>query len=267
MCDQGATNREGHLPGGRYPFSGPAGRYGAMCTLGTFSQYSVVHQSSVVPIDRDLPMDKAALVGCGVPTGWGSAVYSAEVQPGETVLVIGTGGIGINAVQGARHAGARNVIAVDPLLYKRDLALQFGATHAVAWLPEAHMLAHELTDGAGADKAILTADIVTEDQISDAFRAIGKGGTVVVTGINSFDAMNIQLPAAEFTLYRKSLRGSLFGDCNPTADIPMLLDHYRQGHLKLDELITGTYRLREITRGYAELLAGRSLRGVIVHEH
>ena len=101
-----------------------------MCTIGTFSQYGTVHQNSVVKVDDDLPLDKAVLVGCGVTTGWASAVYAANVQPGETVLIYGIGGIGINAVQGAAYAGAANVIAVDPLENKRAKAMELGATHS-----------------------------------------------------------------------------------------------------------------------------------------
>jgi len=267
LCDSGATNRLGHLLNGRYPFSGPAGRYGAMCTVATFSQYAVVHQNSAIRIDDDLPMEVAALVACGVPTGWGSAVYSADVRPGETVVVIGTGGVGMNAVQGARYAGARNLIAVDPVAFKREYALEFGATHAVATLDEAHKLALDLTRGVGADKAILTTDVVTEEQISGAFQVIGKGGTMVITGANKFDLVNMHLPAAELTLFRKSVKGCIFGDCNPTVDIPMLLGLYRSGQLKVEELITRRYRLDEVALGYEDLLAGRSLRGVLVHEH
>ena len=132
ICDMGATILEGYLPGERFPLSGPRGDYGAMCMLGTFSQYGIIHQNSAVKVDDDLPLDKAVLVGCGVPTGWGSAVNTADVQPGETVLVMGIGGIGINAVQGARYAGAKHVIAVDPLENKREKAMELGATHAVA---------------------------------------------------------------------------------------------------------------------------------------
>ncbi len=106
ICDLGATILDGHLPGGRFVFHGKGQDLGAMCMIGTFSQYATIHQSSVVKVDDDLPLDKAVLVGCGVPTGWGSAVYAAKVEPGETVVVYGIGGIGINAVQGARFAGA-----------------------------------------------------------------------------------------------------------------------------------------------------------------
>ena len=118
----GATILEGYLPGERFPITGPRGQYGAMCMLGTFSQYGVIHQNSAVKVDDDLPLDKAVLVGCGVPTGWGSAVNTADVRAGDTVMVFGIGGIGINAVQGAGYAGAKNVVAVDPLENKREKA-------------------------------------------------------------------------------------------------------------------------------------------------
>src|SRR5690242_19618257 len=105
ICYMGATILEGYLPGDRFPNTGPRGQYGAMCMLGTFSQYGVIHQNSAVAVDDDLPLDKAVLVGCGVPTGWGSAVNTAEVKAGQSVIVMGVGGIGINAVQGAALAG------------------------------------------------------------------------------------------------------------------------------------------------------------------
>src|ERR1700734_4491643 len=107
----GASILEGFLPGGKFPLRGPRGDYGTMCMLGTFSQYGLIHQNSAVKVDDGLPLDKAVLVGCGVPTGWGAAVNTAKVQVGQTVLVVGVGGIGINAVQGARLAGAKNLIA------------------------------------------------------------------------------------------------------------------------------------------------------------
>jgi len=132
ICDMGATILEGYLPGPRFPITGPRGDYGAMCMLGTFSQYGVISQTSCVKVDDDLPLDKAVLVGCGVPTGWGSAVNSAALKAGDTAVIFGVGGIGINAVQGARHAAAKNIIAIDPLENKREKAMELGATHAFA---------------------------------------------------------------------------------------------------------------------------------------
>ncbi|GAA2867577.1 NDMA-dependent alcohol dehydrogenase [Pseudonocardia halophobica] len=267
ICDMGATILEGYLPGERFPFTGPKGNYGAMCMLGTFSQYSTIHQNSVVKVDDDLPLDKAVLVGCGVPTGWGSAVNAADVKPGETVIVSGVGGIGINAVQGARYAGAKNLIAVDPLQNKREKAMELGATHAVGSIEEAADLARQMTNGNGADKAVVTAGIVTEEIVTGAFDAIGKGGTVVLTGLNKLSAQNVNLPGSIFTLFKKTVKGSLFGDCNPTTDIPKILGLYQSGDLKLDELITKTYTLEQVNEGYDDLLNGKNVRGVLVHEH
>ncbi len=267
ICDMGATITEGCLPGGRFPFSGPRGQYGALCMVGAFSQYGTTHQNSCIKVADDLPLEKAVLLSCGVPTGWGSAVYAADVQPGETVIVSGIGGIGINAVQGARYAGAANLIAVDPLQNKRDKALELGATHAVETIEEAADLARSMTNGNGADKAVVTAGLVTNEIVTGAFYAVGKGGTLVLTGLNKFTAHNVTLPSAVMTLYKKTVKGTLFGDCNPTYDIPKLLELYRKGDLKLDELVTRTYTLDQINEGYDDLLNGKNVRGVLIHEH
>jgi S-(hydroxymethyl)glutathione dehydrogenase/alcohol dehydrogenase len=267
ICDMGATILEGYLPGERFPNTGARGDYGAMCMLGTFSQYGVIHQNSCVKVDDDLPLEKAVLVGCGVPTGWGSAVNTANVRPGQTVMVSGIGGIGINAVQGARYAGAKYVVAVDPLENKREKAMELGATHAFATAGEAIETITDLTRGQMADSAILTPDLMTAEIVGDGFNAVGKGGVVVLTGLNKIMEPNIQLPGTVLTLFRKSIKGSLFGDCNPTTDIPKILGLYQAGDLKLDEIITRTYTLDQVQEGYDDLLEGKNVRGVVVHEH
>ncbi|MBN9109359.1 MAG: Zn-dependent alcohol dehydrogenase [Pseudonocardia sp.] len=267
ICDWGATMLEGYLPGPHWVLSGPRGQYGAGCLLGTMSQYGVLHENSVVAVPMDVPLDKAALVGCGVPTGWGSAVYAADVRPGETVVVYGIGGIGSNAVQGAAYAGARNVVAVDPVAFKRESAETMGATHTVADGEAAERLVQQLTGGVGADKAIVTVGKVEESVVSSGFGTIRKGGTIVITGMGPLEANSIQLPGTILALYKKTVRGTLFGDCNPTYDIPRILDLYQAGLLKLDELITRTYTLNEINQGYEDLEAGKNIRGVIKQEH
>ena len=267
ICDMGATILEGYLPGERFPNTGPRGQYGAMCMIGTFSQYGVISQTSAVKVDDDLPLDKAVLVGCGVPTGWGSAVNTANVAPGDTVAIYGIGGIGINAVQGARYAGAKNVIAIDPLENKREKAMELGATHAFATAEEAQAAIAEMTRGQMADSAILTVDLMTAEVVSAGFDAIGKGGTVVVTGLNKLELPTVTLSGSIMTLFRKTVKGSLFGDCNPTTDIPKILGLYQAGDLKLDEIITQTYTLDQVNEGYDDLLAGKNVRGVIIHEH
>lgn len=267
ICDMGATILEGYLPGERFPITGPRGQYGAMCMLGTFSQYGVIHQNSCVKVDDDLPLEKAVLVGCGVPTGWGSAVNTAEVKAGQTVVVMGVGGIGINAVQGAALSGAKNVIAIDPLANKREKAMELGATHAFASADEAMETITNLTRGQMADSAILTPGLMTAEIVGAGFNAVGKGGIVVLTGLNKLEEMNIQLPGSVMTLFRKQLRGSLFGDCNPTTDIPRILGLYQSGDIKLDEIITRTYTLDQVNEGYDDLLNGKNVRGVVVHSH
>jgi len=184
-----------------------------------------------------------------------------------TVAIFGIGGIGINAVQGARYAGAKNVVAIDPLENKREKAMELGATHAFATAEEAQQAIIQMTRGQGADSAILTVDLMTAEVVGAGFNAVGKDGIVVLTGLNKLLEPTIQLPGTILTLFRKTVKGSLFGDCNPTTDIPKILGLYQAGDIKLDEIITRTYTLDQVNEGYEDLLAGKNVRGVVVHEH
>jgi S-(hydroxymethyl)glutathione dehydrogenase/alcohol dehydrogenase len=233
--------------------------------LGTFAERSVISQHSVVKVDDWLPLETAVLVGCGVPTGWGSANYTGGVRAGDICVVYGIGGIGINAVQGAAHAGAKYVIAVDPIEFKRDQALLFGATHTCANAEEAAAKIAELSWGQGADQALVTVGVVDEDVVGHAFNAIGKGGTVVVTGLADVMKQTVHVSGGILTLFEKTIKGSLFGSSNPQYDIVRLLRLYDAGKLKLDELITKRYRLEEINEGYQDLRDGKNIRGVIMH--
>lgn len=141
---------------------------GQMCGISTFTGTTLVSFDSVVKIPDDIPLDKACLVGCGVSTGWGAAVNSAQVRPGDTVVVMGVGGVGINAVQGAVHAGAAHVVAVDPVPFKREKAGEFGATHAVATMAEATELVKSFTQGQGADSAIITVGVLQAAHVGPA---------------------------------------------------------------------------------------------------
>jgi NDMA-dependent alcohol dehydrogenase len=267
LCDLGAAIILGPQLDGTYRFHARGQDVGQMCILGTFSPYTVVHQDSLVKIDRDIPLDKAALVGCGVTTGWGSAVYSADVQPGETVVVMGAGGIGVNAVQGAVMAGAKYVVAIDPVSFKRESAQAFGATHAVSNTDEAWELVSELTRGVMAEKAIITTDVAESAYVGQALSLVCKTGRVVVTAIGHPDETKVDLSLFELTLYEKQLRGALFGSGNPRADIPRILGLYQQGRIKLDELITRTYKLHDINQGYQDMRDGLNLRGMVVYDH
>jgi S-(hydroxymethyl)glutathione dehydrogenase/alcohol dehydrogenase len=264
LCDMGANVLTGCRPDGSYRMSIGGQPIGQAAGISTFCEYTVVDVASCVKIDKDIPLDKAALVGCGVGTGWGSAVNAAETKPGHTVIVMGIGGIGINAVQGASHAGATHVIAVDPVEMKREVAQQMGATHAFASMEEATEFAQRVTDGQGADAAIVTVGILKTEHVSQAFQAIRKAGTVVVTGIGNVEE-EVRVPAFELTLYQKRVQGALFGASSPSRDIPWMLRMYQSGQLKLDELITTRYKLEDINQGYADMHAGKNMRGVIIY--
>jgi S-(hydroxymethyl)glutathione dehydrogenase/alcohol dehydrogenase len=235
-----------------------------MCGLSTFCEHTTVSTASAVKVDPSIPLEVACLTGCGVGTGWGAAVNSAEVRPGQVVIVMGVGGIGINAVQGAAHAGASAVIAVDPVEFKRTSALGLGATHAVPDIAEAAELARSLTNGQGADAVIVTIGVVTGKHVGQGLRAVRKAGTCVVVGLGEARTREGDIPLTELVLFQKRLQGSLFGASAPTADIPAQLELYRRGALKLDELITTRYTLDEVAKGFDDMHAGRNLRGVIV---
>ena len=235
--------------------------------LGTFAHHTVVHEASCIKIDKDLPLDKACLLGCGVVTGWGSAVYAADVKPGDTVAVVGVGGIGSNAVQGAKLAGARVVAAIDPIEFKREKAMEFGATHAYASIADAMGALSETTWDRGFDKVIMCCGVGDGDVLGEAFWLGGKRSKIVVTNIHPVGEASIAIPAVFLTVFEKQLIGSLFGSGNPRKDIPKLLELYTQGQLDLDGLVTKTYPIEGINEGYADMNAGKNIRGVLVYEH
>ena len=264
LCDLGAqvfgpgqigdgTDRH-HLGGKGVPI---------VAKLGTFAEHGVINEASAVKVDPDLPMAAVALVSCGVATGYGSAIHRAEVRPGDTVVVVGVGGIGINAVQGARIAGARNIVAVDPVEMKQKTALDLGATHASASMAEATGLVSGLTRGVMADSVILTPGVMYGDLLAPAMSLTAKGGTCVVTAVAPIDQRDVTLDLFELAMWQKEIRGVIFGGGNPRHDIPVLLDLYRAGHLKLDELVTRTYPLEGINQGYEDMRAGINIRGVL----
>jgi alcohol dehydrogenase (nicotinoprotein) len=266
LCDAGRTLMDGCLPDGTFRFHQGSTDLGGMCMLGTFAERATVSQHSLVKIDEWLPLGTAVLVGCGVPTGWGTATNAGNVRAGDTTVIYGTGGIGMNAVQGAAHAGAKYVVAVDPVEFKRDTALKFGATHAFATAEEAAAKVNELTWGQMADQALITVGFADGEVISAALDVVGKGGTVVITALSDPEGVSMRLSAKMMTLYQKTVKGSMFGSCNPQYDIVKLLRLYDAGQLKLDELITTRYPLEKVNQGYQDLRAGKNIRGVIVYD-
>ena len=269
LCDLGATIMRGNRFDGTDTFRNhllDGTDVGQGCAIGTFAERTTVSVDSAIKIDKDLPFAAMCLLGCGVSTGWGSVVYSAETKPGDVIIIAGVGGVGINAVQGASHVGAGTIIAVDPVEFKRKTALELGATHAFATIAEAADFARSITNGQGADQAILTIGVVRGEHVAEAIRAIRKAGTVVITGISPGDEASIPVNPVEITLMQKRVQGSLFGACNPRAEIPRQIEMYRRGQLKLDELITRTYKLDDIGQAFEDLNDGVNIRGVITFD-
>ena len=266
LCDLGAGVLAGTAPDGTHRIHARGQGVGAMSFLGTFSPYCVAPIDAVIKIDPAIPLDKAALVGCGVPTGWGSAVYAAETRIGDTVVVVGTGGVGMNAVQGARHAGASQIVAVDPVAFKREKAKEFGATHTSPSLDEALDLVVEITNGRLADRAIFTSGVGDGKLLNATQVLVRKGGVIAYTSAAPQHQTEVTFDLFTFAMSNKRLQGTLFGSCDPRNDIPMLLDLYMRGKLMLDELITHTYALEDINQAYQDMHDGKNLRGVIVYD-
>jgi NDMA-dependent alcohol dehydrogenase len=267
LCDNGARTMSGARPDESYRMKWDGKPVGQKAGISTFSQWSTVSEHSVLRCPDDVPLELACLTTCGVSTGWGSAVNSAEVKPGDVVIIMGVGGVGINAVQGAAHAGASVVVAVDPVELKRTTALKIGATHATATMGEAFEIVVPLTNGQGADSCVVCVGVTTGKHIAEGVEAIRKGGICVATGIGEQSQLGIPVSPTHLTLYQKRIQGSLMGELNPSKDIPLLLELYRQGRLHLDELVSQTYTLDQINDGYADMHAGRNIRGVVIHDH
>lgn len=263
LCDDGATILEGRMPDGTFRFSANGEDVGAYCMLGTFAEYSVVSERSVIPVDKSLPLDRIVTTACGVPTGWGAAVYVADIEPGETVVIYGIGGLGSAAVQGAVHAGALHIVAVDPLENKRQMAKQLGATHTASSAEEAQSIVQDVTRGVGADKSLVITDLVQVETTTAAIDVIRKGGTTVIVGLNGLDKLNISYASQAITLNEKTIKGTLYGSCSPNSDVPKLLSLYRGGKLELDALITNRYSLYQVNEAYQDLRDGKNIRGIL----
>lgn len=264
LCAEGPRITQGPQLDGTYRRRDGAGQnVGAFCMIGAFAERTVVDQASIVVIDRDIPLDLSALVACGVPAGVGAARHRAKVKPGDSVLIVGCGGDGMNVVQGAKLCGATTIIAADIVPAKLDWARGFGATHTVDAQGEALTRAVlALTEGIGVNHAFVCIDPPTT--LLPAFRATAKAGNVVVTALTPDTVKQIDIPPLELFVTQKAVMGAVYGFMTPRLQIPELLSLWRRGELKLKELITRTYSLDDINRGYADLEAGKNLRGVVV---
>jgi NDMA-dependent alcohol dehydrogenase len=231
--------------------------------IGAFAEHTVVAADSLVKIDPDIPLVPAALLACAIPTGYGSVAHRGNVHGGDTVVVMGAGGIGTAAIQGARINGATTIVAVDPLDTKHKSASDFGATHTAASAREAVGLIRDLTRGVMADCVVVAPSDVTGDDVRDALALTRKGGTCVLTGMAPAGALPILLDIQDLVLMNKNLCGTVFGSCNPRSEIPALAAMYTAGQLRLDEMITRRYRLDDINTAFDDMRSGELVRGVI----
>ncbi len=228
---------------------------------GGFAEKVVVDASQVVTLPEGISMEAASLLACGVITGIGAVVNAAKVRPGQDVVVIGAGGVGLNAIQGAAIAGARRIVAVDMEPSKLDIAREFGATDAVLASGFAPWREAKELIGRGADAVLVTVGVAAV--YDQAPRYLAKGGNVVMVGMPASGAFS-SYEAANFAAAGQGMIGSKMGDVVIKRDIPWMVDLYTQGRLKLDELISGTWRLDQINEAIADTKTGAAKRNVIV---
>ena len=235
-----------------------------MAGLGTFGAYQVVPDMAVVPIDRDVPMAQASLVGCGVMTGAGAAINTARVQPGTTVAVFGCGGVGLNCIQGSNIAGATTIIAVDLLDNKLDMAREFGATHAVnASREDPVARIKELTGGEGTHYAFEAIGLVEAPFVQSILCTRRRGVTVWVGHAPVNTKVTID---AQDLIMEKTVIASMYGSARPQIDFPRLLALYQAGKLKLDELVSRRFPLDEVNTAFEVLGKGEVARSVLLFD-
>ena len=233
-------------------------------SLGTLSEYTVVREAAAVAIRQEIPFPSAAIVGCGVMTGYGSVVNAAQVKPGRSVVVLGTGGVGLNVIQGARIAGAGMIIAIDVNANRLDMAKQYGATHTLLadradkGLMQAAQQVKAMTNGRGADYAF-ECTAIPELGAAPLAMIRNAGLACQVSGIEQEITIDMNLFE-----WDKVYINPLYGKCRPEIDIPILLNLYQKGDLLLDQLVTRTYPLDNLAQAFDDLLAGRNAKGVIV---
>jgi S-(hydroxymethyl)glutathione dehydrogenase/alcohol dehydrogenase len=264
LCEKnGGVSLAGLLDGTKR-FSTPDGELGQMAFCGTFSSESIVPAISTVKIPDDVPLKAAALIGCGVLTGVGAALNTADLREGDTVVVVGCGGVGLNVIQGARIAKAGRIIAVDMFDSKLEMARDFGATDTVnAGEGDPVAKVFELTGGRGADAAFEVIGL--GPTIEQAINMTRSGGEVILVGVPRLDVM-LNLNAAFTFLYTaKTIKGCWYGSSNVNRDVPKLIELYQKGELKLDELISREISVAEVNEAFEAMGKGEVARSVILH--
>lgn len=268
LCDMGAHVMVPGMPtDGTFRHHTADGRQlGHLSKVGAFAEHTVVSTNSIVKVPGHLPLAPIALLSCAVPTGYGSVENRARVRAGDVVVVIGAGGIGTAAIQGARINGASEIVAVDPVEFKQKSALAFGATHSVATTEEATDVVRDLTHGVMADSVVVSPSLIGKHDVQAALTMTRKGGTCVLTGMTKQTTGSIAINLQEFILWNKNIVGTVYGSCNPRVDVTRFARLYEAGLLQLDEMITRRYRLNDINDGYRDLLDGEIVRGIIDFE-
>ena len=261
-CTGRPTGCETAYDGDKGPLSMPDGSklHQAMAS-GAFAERVVVAQTQVVKIGDDIPMDVASLIACGVITGVGAVVNAAQMRPGQDAVVIGAGGVGLNAIQGARIAGARRIVAVDMLPEKLEIAMEFGATHGVLATGDAPWVEAQQALGRGADAVFVT--VGAAGVYTTAPNYLASGGKVIMVGMPATGAAS-SYEAGNLAAASQAMIGSKMGDVVIQRDIPWIVDLYRQGRLKLDELISAHWSLEQINKAIADTKTGSAKRNVIL---
>ena len=262
LCDPGAVaNGAGSLLSGdrRWSHDGDAVMHHHL-GVSAFADHVVVSARSAVQVDRSLPFDVAALFGCAVLTGVGAMVNSASVRVGERVAIFGLGGVGLAALLGARAAGAVDIVAVDVVPEKLELARELGADHTVL-AGDSAVEDVRLATGGGAEKVIET--VGSEKVLAQAYAATRRGGTTVTVGL-PHPSRQLEIPAVTLVAEERTLRGSYLGSCVPALDIPRYIDLYLAGRLPVDRLLTHRISLDEVNEGFDRLASGEAVRQAIV---
>jgi S-(hydroxymethyl)glutathione dehydrogenase / alcohol dehydrogenase len=228
-----------------------------------FATETVVGRSGCIRVPPDVPLQEAALLGCAVLTGVGAVLNSARVRPGESVLVVGLGGIGLSAVQGARIAGASRVLAVDPAPDKAELALRLGATDALEPSPDLAKRVRALTERRGVDHAIEC--VGRGETIRAAWSSTRRGGRTTVVGLGPVTDQ-VGFNALELAHFARTMTGCMYGSSDPETDLPVLLEHYRAGRLDLAALVTDRIALDDVNAAFDRLRAGRGARTLVLFD-
>ena len=263
MCELGAMAATGGLLDGTSRFAADGVPVRQMAMLGTFAEETVIPEISAVGVPADVPAKVAALISCAVLTGVGAAMNTASIRKGDTVAVLGCGGVGLNVIQGTKIAGAGELIAIDRFDSKLALARQFGATHTVnASESDPTVAVRDRTEGRGAD---VTFEVIgLEPTIKQALDMTRRGGETILVGVPRLD-VTLSLPVGLTFLYsNKTLRGCWYGSSNVDRDVPKLLALYKRDELKLDELISRKIKLEEVNDAFAAMESGEVARSVII---